>query len=71
MEAYPLHGLLENAPRACYITSAKGWLDMDVFAKYFAENCAYEADMNEHIKHVQVYNYSILLTICLPHFKLH
>lgn len=51
---YPIEGVPDDVAGACYRTAPKGWIDKEVFAQYFDEPRAYQADPLCRLKHVWV-----------------
>ena len=43
---YPIRGLEDNIPRVCYRTGRKGWMDQALFAEFFVEPQAFQADIH-------------------------
>ena len=53
---YPIRGLEDNVPRVCYRTGPKVWMDQALFAEFFADPHAFQADIHGHRKLVWVDN---------------
>ena len=58
MRNYPIRRVENNVLRICYQTGPKGWMDMELFLRYFAELWAYQRDAHQHLKHVWCDNLS-------------
>ena len=43
---YPIRGLEDNIPGVCYRTGPKGWMDQALFAEFFADPWAFQADIH-------------------------
>ena len=56
--AYAILGVWDNVPRVTYKSSPKGWMNMGIFAKYFADPIAYQGDWYGHWKQVWIDNLS-------------
>jgi hypothetical protein len=56
--AYPIQGVRDNVPGVTYRSSPRGWMNMGIFAEYFADPIAYEGDQYGHRKQVWVDNLS-------------
>ena len=50
--AYPIQGVWNNAPGVTYRSSPRGWMNMGIFAEYFADPIAYQGDQYGHRKQV-------------------
>ena len=53
---YPIWGLEDNIPGVCYRTGPKGWMDQALFAEFFADPRAFQADIHGRRKLVWVDN---------------
>ena len=56
--SYPIRGVDDNILGVSYRTGPKGWMDQSIFAQYFAEPCAFQADVQQRTKMVWVDNCS-------------
>lgn len=56
--SYPIQGVPDNVPGVCYRSGPSGWMDTRIFAQYFNDPRAYQADPYGHRKHVWVDNSS-------------
>ena len=53
---YPIWGLEDNIPGVCYKTGPKGWMDQTLFAEFFEDPWAFQADIHGRRKLVWVDN---------------
>ena len=53
---YSIRGLEDNIPEVCYRTGLKGWMDQALFAEFFAEPRAFQADIHGRRKLIWVDN---------------
>ena len=53
---YPIRGLEDNIPGFCYRTGSKGWMDQALFAEFFVDPQAFQADIHGRQKLVWVDN---------------
>ena len=43
---YPIRGLEDNIPGVCYMTRPKGWMDQVLFAEFFTDPWAFQANIH-------------------------
>ena len=53
---YPIRGLEDNIPRICYRTGRKGWMDQVLFAEFFVDPRAFQADIHGRRKLIWIDN---------------
>ena len=53
---YSIWDLQDNIAKVCYRTGPKGWMDQALFAEFFAEPCAFQADIHGRQKFMWVDN---------------